>query len=104
MIIIVSYRSDFIVPQRLIESSWASNTLTMNDSLELRYKNGSEHNFEADAKYPLPLIVTFSPARSVRYSSRFRFTCEYGNNFDILLEGDGTYEEHEHKPISPIPR
>jgi hypothetical protein len=30
--------------------------------------------------------------------------CEYGNAFDVVLEGEGTYEEHEHKPLSPFPK
>ena len=72
--------------------------------------NASDHRFElqerilSQAKYPTPITVKFSPRKNIRYSSRFRFVCEYGNSFDFVLQGEGTYEEHEHKPISPFPK
>jgi len=52
---------------------------------------------------PTTVSIRFSPKKNVSYCSRYRFTCEYGNSFDILLEGEGTYEEHLHKPTQPPP-
>lgn len=74
----------------------------MHDSLVERNIHSHKHNI--DARFPMPIIVKFQPTKSIKYSSRFRFVCEYGNNFDILLEGEGTYEEHEHRPLYPNPR
>jgi hypothetical protein len=74
----------------------------MEDVLKDRYQ--SSHQHEIDARYPIPIQIHFKPTKNTKYSSRFRFTCEYGNNFDVLLEGEGTYEEHEHNPLSPAPR
>jgi hypothetical protein len=95
-------RLDSIVPQRVVKSSWATNTLTLSDSLELRH--GGQHESEADACFPLPLKILFAPGSNVHYSSRFRFSCEFANSFDLVLQGAGTYEEHEHKPINPQPK
>jgi hypothetical protein len=85
-----------------MEASWASNTLTLADSVKKRQVG--HVNEGADACYPAPIRVKFSPKKNVRYSSRFRFVCEFGNSFDVLLTGQGTYEEHEHKPLFPTPR
>eukprot|EP01038_Epipyxis_sp_PR26KG_P007446 gene7446-10147_t len=95
-------RVDTIVPQRLVQSSWASNTLTLQDSLQVKHQD--QHQSEADMCFPMPLIIHFHPKKNCHYLSRFRFVCEFGNVFDLLLQGEGTYEEHLHKPISPIPR
>lgn len=88
--------------QRLVESSWATKSLTIRDTLTSR--NLTAHRTDADPLYPMPVSVKFSPKKNVRYSSRFRFFCEYGNYFDVILEGEGTYEEHLHQPIYPMPR
>lgn len=102
----VLFRLDTIVPERLVESSWASGTLTMEDSLTLKHtaqhKKGSENT--AGACYPMPITILFTPKKNVRYCSRFRFTCEFANSFDLVLQGEGTFEEHEHRPLNPVPR
>ena len=85
-----------IIPQRLVEASWATKTLTLTENLEKRHDDSEQ--------FPLPIRIRFKPEKNCRYSSRFRFSCEFGNTFDILLEGKGTYEEHEHAPLSPFPR
>lgn len=46
--------------------------------------------------------VKFFPKSNTRYSTRIRFSCQYGNAFEVLLEGEGTFDEHEHKPLSPV--
>lgn len=76
-----------------------SETLSIQDAL--RQKNDNRQ--VSDAIYPSPITITFQPKENIRYSSRFRFVCEYGNNFDVILQGNGTYEEHEHKPLRPMP-
>ena len=96
------YRMDTIVPERVVKSSWATNTLSLQDSLEKRHEN--QHESEADACYPMPLSIRFKPSKNQHYSSRFRFSCEYANTFDLVLQGEGTYEEHLHKPINPTPK
>ena len=83
-------------------TSWATSTLTLQDSLVERHQSSKKNAI--DARYPIPINIKFKPSRNVRYSSRFRFTCEYGNTFDVLLEGEGTFEEHEHRPLNPVPR
>ena len=90
-----------VVPQRLAESSWASSTLTLRDNLTK--KHDSKQDFEADANFPSPVTIQFRPIANRRYGSRFRFTCEFGNSFDVMLYGNGTYEEHEHAPRYPKP-
>jgi hypothetical protein len=96
------FRPDTIVPQRVVKSSWATNTLTLKDSLELRHND--QHSNEADACFPMPIKIKFTPNKNSHYSSRFRFTCEFANTFDVVLQGEGTYEEHEHKPLNPTPK
>lgn len=91
-----------IVPERLVQSSWATKTLTIRDAVDEKHR--APHQNPADACFPMPLNILFTPNRNVRYCSRFRFTCEFANSFDIVLQGEGTYEEHEHKPLNPIPR
>lgn len=97
------FRSEIaVIEQRPIKTSWATMKLTMNDSLVERHQSSRKN--EIDARYPIPISIAFKPSRNVKYSSRFRFSCEYGNSFDVLLEGVGTFEEHEHKPLYPVPR
>lgn len=100
MIILCS--SNAIIEQRPIETSWKTSKLTMKDTLVTRYQTSHQHAI--DARYPFPLQIQFTPKKNVKYCSRYRFICEYGNIFDVLLEGAGTYEEHEHNPINPNPR
>jgi hypothetical protein len=114
------------VQQRLVQSSWATNTLTMKDSLKIRH-NRSSHN-DSGACYPVPLTIRyqirmhsrtlfstkqintffssqrFSPKKNSAYSCRFRFTCEFGNEFDVVFQGEGTFEEHLHNPVVPTPK
>jgi len=91
-----------IVPERVVESSWATNTLSLRDAVDL--KHSLQHQSEADACYPMPIGILFKPKKNVRYCSRFRFSCEFANSFDVVLQGEGTFEEHEHKPLNPVPR
>jgi hypothetical protein len=98
-----------VVYQHLSQTSWASNTLSLPDTLKERYtlEDADRVNAEvaeADAQFPMPLRVRFLSKKNARYSSRFTFLCEYGNSFDVILQGEGTYEEHEHKPLNPYPR
>ena len=93
-----------IVDQRLVKASWATQTLTLSDSVAQRHSLGATRSTPAEARFPAPLNVQFTPKKNVNYCSRFRFTAEFGNSFDVLLEGQGTYEEHEHKPLRPAPR
>lgn len=58
----------------------------------------------ADPVFPMPISIKFKPKKNVSYSSRFSLVCQYGNTFDVILEGSGTYEEHLHKPLNPVPR
>jgi len=95
-------KDDTVVPQRLVVTSWANRTLNMKDSLQIRHQE--QHQSEADACYPMPITVRFLPNKNTPYSCRFRFSCEFGNTFDMLLQGRGTYEEHMHKPIHPVPK
>jgi hypothetical protein len=90
-----------VVPLRPSEASWAKSTLTLKDTMDKRHKDQGQ--FEADACFPLPITVLFKPKGNKKYASRFRFTCEYGNFFDVLLRGNGTFEEHEHEPLQPKP-
>eukprot|EP01033_Poteriospumella_lacustris_P001452 gene1452-1054_t len=91
-----------VVPERLVQASWATNTLTIKDAVDLKHKQ--QHQNEADACFPMPITIHFHPKRNVRYCSRFRFSCEFANSFDLVVQGEGTYEEHEHRPLNPIPR
>ena len=114
-----------MVQQRLSESTWHENTfqsgsrkgstnanatafghatLTMKDTLQQRFEDAAASDARIDALYPMPIQITFKPRKNLRYNSRFRFTCEYGNAFDVILQGEGTYEEHEHQPLQPFPR
>eukprot|EP00603_Paraphysomonas_imperforata_P012272 CAMPEP_0114456490 /NCGR_PEP_ID=MMETSP0104-20121206/3660_1 /TAXON_ID=37642 ORGANISM="Paraphysomonas imperforata, Strain PA2" /NCGR_SAMPLE_ID=MMETSP0104 /ASSEMBLY_ACC=CAM_ASM_000202 /LENGTH=2201 /DNA_ID=CAMNT_0001628979 /DNA_START=70 /DNA_END=6675 /DNA_ORIENTATION=- len=90
-----------VIEQRPVKTSWATQQLTMKDSLATRHHKSKVK--EIDPIFPLPITVKFKPTKSTRYSSRFRFSCEYGNTFDVLLEGQGTFEEHEHNPKTPHP-
>jgi len=90
-----------VVPQRLSQTSWATETLNLKDQMDARHDN--QGKFEADARYPQAIQVQFRPKDNKVYMSRFRFNCEYGNQFDVLLHGHGTYEEHEHMPLRPKP-
>ena len=83
-------------------TSWATQTLNLQDSLEARHNE--QGRSEADAAYPMPITIRFNPSTNRSYSCRFRFKCEFGNGFDLLLQGRGTFEEHEHKPLNPIPK
>jgi hypothetical protein len=130
------YRSDTIVPERIVLSSWATNTLSMDDSLALKHQNifnstatspvpgnsnintmvitdrnktvtaslvGNDSNSDT-IHYPMPITVLFNPKQNQKYCSRFRFSCEFANTFDLVLQGEGTYEESEHQPLNPVPR
>lgn len=85
-----------------METSWANTILTVQDNVKKRHDD--QHRTEADSCFPAPISVTFKPKKNVSYCSRFRFSCEFGNAFDIIVLGQGTYEENEHKPLQPVPR
>lgn len=110
-----------MVEQRLIKSSWQTNTISVLDTLKQRHNSHAMSDIDpedlsksqtvvkfkdaaANLCYPLPITIKFTPAKNMKYSSRYRFTCEYGNSFDIVIQGEGTYEEHEHNPLTPVPR
>jgi hypothetical protein len=94
-----------IIDERLVESSWAKNTLTLQDSLVLKNNQHTATTSTAfEAQYPMPINITFQPKKNVRYCSRYRFTCEFANSFDLVVQGEGTFEENEHRPLNPIPR
>jgi len=101
------YRADTIVPERIVQASWASSTLTIGDTLEVKH-NLQHKNTTTDpvagACYPMPITIVFTPKKNVRYCSRFRFSCEFANSFDLVVQGEGTFEEHEHRPLNPVPR
>jgi hypothetical protein len=44
-------------------------------------------------RFSRPILVTFRPKLKGPYRSRFRFLVEAGEAFDVVLEGQGTYEE-----------
>jgi hypothetical protein len=90
-----------IVPQRLSETSWASSTLNLHDSVIRRKSTNA--GFQADAKFPYPIKIAFKPLKNELYKSCFRFSCENGNYFDIKIFGKGTFEEHLHAPFYPTP-
>lgn len=103
--IVYRYRVDAaIVSERLVESSWATKTLSIADTLELRHKSQGKSTATTEALYPAPISITFSPKKNKKYCSRFRFVCEFANSFDVVLQGEGTFEEHEHRPLNPMPR
>ena len=78
--------------------------LTLKDTIQRRFESSAASETRSDALYPMPIQISFKPRKNLRYNSRFRFTCEYGNAFDLILQGEGTYEENEHKPLMPFPR
>ena len=90
-----------MVPQRLSETSWSTATLSFQDTVARRHTD--QHQTASDACFPQPVRVVFRPSRRGLHVSRFRFTCEFGNAFDVILEGRGTFEEHEHAPLRPNP-
>lgn len=89
-------------------------TPTIEDALTLKHttvhdKKGSsgssnDNTTAVGACYPMPITILFSPKKNVDYCSRFRFTCEFANSFDLVVQVEGTFEEHEHRPLHPIPR
>ena len=103
-----------VVDQRVVKSSWATNTISTLDTLQQRHNKHNEpdpgstlvryKDAASNICYPMPITVKFVPKKNVKYTSRFRFICEYGNSFDLVLQGEGTYEEHEHHPLTPVPR
>lgn len=90
-----------MVPQRLSETSWSTSTLSFGDTVAKRHQE--QHKTASDACYPQPVKVRFAPTTKGLYSSRFRFSCDFGNSFDVLLQGRGTFEEMEHAPLRPEP-
>jgi hypothetical protein len=118
-------KENSVVPERLVQSSWATNTLSLNDSLTLKHQNNfsltntlggngsptvrggntlAQSQPQQDIHYPMPITIIFTPKQNQKYCSRFRFSCEFANTFDLVLQGEGTYEENEHQPLNPIPR
>ena len=89
------------MPQRLSETSWSTSTLTFGDTVAKRHQE--QHQTASDACYPQPIKVRFAPTTKGLYSSRFRFSCDFGNSFDVSLQGRGTFEEMEHAPLRPEP-
>ena len=94
-------KESLIISQKLTKTSWMTGKLNVMDHINDRHNTHIDN--EANSIYPLPIKIEFKPKSNIRYRSRFRFVCEYGNNFDIICEGSGTYEEHEHDPKSPAP-
>lgn len=97
--------------QKLSECSFlrtsTSGTLALSFKDTLQQRNDASVlpvQSAANAKYPAPITVKFKPRKNIRYKSRFRFVCEFGNSFDVIMQGEGTYEEHEHNPTSPYPK
>ena len=59
-------------------------------SLDAALKNEARTN----PRMPLPITVSFKPKRNVRYCSRFRFDVHKGEPFDVVLQGEGSFEEN----------
>lgn len=93
---------EVIVPQRHAHSNWATDTITLKDVWQQKHVVCDSETY--GARFPMPVTVAFQPKANVKYSSRFRFECEYGNSFDVLLQGNGTFEEQEHSPLYPVPK
>ena len=95
-----------IVEERLVQSSWVSQTLTIADTLQMKCNKAliPQQSSNNQTLFPMPISISFHPKKNVRYCSRFRFSCEFANTFDVVLQGEGTYEEHEHHPLNPMPR
>jgi hypothetical protein len=104
-----------------VKSSWQTNTISVLDTLKQRHGSHAATDANEDSPdfsstvvkfkdaaanlcYPLPITIKFTPSKNMKYSSRYRFTCEYGNSFEVVVQGEGTYEEHEHNPLTPVPR
>jgi hypothetical protein len=61
--------------------------------------------YVGSVREPLQVLVTFAPAKPQAYKCRFRFDVEYGDGFDVVLEGHGTLDEEKTTRISrSIPR
>lgn len=103
MIILIYISDDAIVQPRVMETTWKKAT-SLVDTLQLRYNQQHESTNQIPILYPLPITITFSPKTNQYYQSRYRITCEYGNSFDFILKGKGTYEDYEHFPLTPIPK
>lgn len=67
-------------------------------------KNATGSRQKGDMVKPISIAVRFAPKKNIRYETRFRFSCEFGNSFDVVLSGEGTYEEHLHRPKPPAPK
>mmetsp|Transcript_23152 Transcript_23152/g.72142 ORF Transcript_23152/g.72142 Transcript_23152/m.72142 type:complete len:121 (-) Transcript_23152:265-627(-) len=50
---------------------------------------------DAGSRRPLAVEATFRPHRNVLYRSRFRIQVPSGEDFDFVLQGGGTYDEHD---------
>uniref|UniRef100_A0A7S2DBV6 Uncharacterized protein n=1 Tax=Octactis speculum TaxID=3111310 RepID=A0A7S2DBV6_9STRA len=61
----------------------------------LRRRNDDNH------RAPRPITVTFQPKKNLEYQSRFRFEVAYGEGFDVVLSGKGTYEEDSRRKPEP---
>ena len=55
-----------------------------------------------DPRVPRPITVTFRPTRNKKYCARFRFHVECGESFDVVLQGEGTYEEDTLQPTQRV--
>ena len=86
----VNRSEDALFPQSITALSWKPNsdgeTLT---TLEDALRSQAQRN----PRQPTPLAVTFTPTSNVRYASRFRFLVKHGVHFDVLVSGQGSYDE-----------
>ena len=105
MLMIISYRlPDSIVEESLLSSTWNSldrqsklksgssvEDLTLSDPLAIRFKLNEDKKF--GTRFPCPISILFRPKCNLRYRSRYRVICQYGNVVEFTVEGRGTFDE-----------
>lgn len=65
--------------------SWQDHLTTLS---KLQADNEDPHH-----RFSRPVEVLFRPKLNQCYQSRFRFKVQGGEGFDVLLAGQGTYQE-----------
>jgi len=69
------------------------------DKMDLTLDERMRKQNDLNKRQPRAVTVVFKPVLNKRYRSRFRLEVEEGSGFDILLTGEGTYEENKRKAL-----
>ena len=93
-------RGDAIFRQTAAGVTWRG----ADGAARLSLRDAVAHSRERGGREPVAVEVRFRPTAAARYRCRFKVEVEHGEGFELVLQGEGTYDEHRRpEPPARVP-